>query len=315
VVTGYLDSAARGTGKSAQPEHDTRYDIAEDYMAVVYKLWEGSWEDDAVRYDKSAGVFADPTKVHRVTHHGPYFDVDAIHLCEPSPQRTPVIFQAGSSSRGQAFAARHAESVFIAASDLAGTAAMVEGLRAQAVDAGRSRDDLKIFALMAVVVDDTDALARERLDDYRRYALPEGSLALMSGWTGIDLGRFGLDERAENVSSQAIQSAMAGLGSRTVREWGQSLAVGGAAPVITGSPVTVADTLERWMDETGIDGFNLAYTVLPECFADFVRLVVPELQNRGAFKTAYAPGTLRRKLFGGADRLPAGHPGAGYRVG
>jgi alkanesulfonate monooxygenase SsuD/methylene tetrahydromethanopterin reductase-like flavin-dependent oxidoreductase (luciferase family) len=137
----------------------------------------------------------------------------------------------------------------------------------------------------------------------------------MSGWTGIDLGRFGLDERAENVSSQAIQSAMAGLGSRTVREWGQSLAVGGAAPVITGSPVTVADTLERWMDETGIDGFNLAYTVLPECFADFVRLVVPELQNRGAFKTAYAPGTLRRKLFGGADRLPAGHPGAGYRVG
>jgi alkanesulfonate monooxygenase len=315
VVTGYLDSAARGTGKSAQPEHDTRYDIAEDYMAVVYKLWEGSWEDDAVRYDKSAGVFADPTKVHRVTHHGPYFDVDAIHLCEPSPQRTPVIFQAGSSSRGQAFAARHAESVFIAASDLAGTAAMVDGLRAQAVDAGRSRDDLKIFALMAVVVDDTDALARERLDDYRRYALPEGSLALMSGWTGIDLGRFGLDERAENVSSQAIQSAMAGLGSRTVREWGQSLAVGGAAPVITGSPVTVADTLERWMDETGIDGFNLAYTVLPECFADFVRLVVPELQNRGAFKTAYAPGTLRRKLFGGADRLPAGHPGAGYRVG
>lgn len=315
VVTGYLDSAARATGKAAQPAHDTRYEIAEDYMTVVYKLWEGSWQDDAVLYDKAAGVFADPARVHRVTHHGPYFDLDAIHLCEPSPQRSPVIFQAGSSPKGQAFAGRHAECVFIAGSSIATTAAMVESLRAQAVAAGRSPEDLKIFALIAVVVDDTDALAHEKLEDYRAYALPEGSLALMSGWTGVDLGRFGLDERAEDVSSEAIQSAMSGVGSRTVREWGRSLAVGGAASVITGSPVTVADTLEQWKRQTGVDGFNLAYTVLPECFEDFVRLVVPELQNRGAFKTAYSSGTLRNKLFGAGDRLPASHPGTCYRVG
>ncbi|HEY5646943.1 MAG TPA: LLM class flavin-dependent oxidoreductase, partial [Pseudomonadales bacterium] len=250
-----------------------------------------------------------------IVHHGEYFDLEAIHLCEPSPQRSPVIFQAGSSARGQAFAAGHAECVFIGAPDVARAAAMVRSLRSQAEAAGRSGEDLKIFALIAVVVDETDARARVRLDDYRAYALPEGALALMSGWTGIDLAQFGLDERVENVSSQAIQSAMAGLGSKTVREWGRSLAVGGAANVLAGGPETVADQLQRWVRDAGVDGFNLAYTVLPECFEAFVDLVVPELQKRGAFKRAYAPGTLREKLFGRGDRLPDDHPAARYRPG
>ena len=313
VVTGYLDSAARGAGRKKQTEHDTRYDIADDYMSVVYKLWEGSWEDDAVRYDQSAGLFADPARVHAVSHHGPYFDLEAIHLCEPSPQRTPVIFQAGASPRGQAFAAQHAECVFIGAPTIESTAAMVASLRQATADAGRDPDQLKIFALLAVVADETDAQAGRKLADYRQYALPEGSLALMSGWTGVDLGQFGLDERAENVSSQAIQSAMSGLGSRTVREWGEALAVGGAANVISGSPTTVADALEQWLDETGVDGFNLAYTVMPECFSDFVTLVTPELQRRGRLRNSYSEGTLRQKLFGAGDRLQAPHPAAGYR--
>jgi alkanesulfonate monooxygenase len=313
VVTGYLDSAARGAGQAKQTEHDTRYDIADDYMSLVYKLWEASWDDDAVRYDKAAGVFTDPERVRAISHHGPYFDLEAIHLCEPSPQRTPVIFQAGASARGQAFAARHAECVFISAATIESTAAMVASLRQATADAGRNPEQLKIFALIAVVADETDDAARLRLEDYRQYALPEGSLALMSGWTGIDLGRFGLDERAENVSSQAIQSAMSGLGSRTVREWGEALSVGGAANVITGSPTTVADALEKWLDETGVDGFNLAYTVMPECFTDFVRLVVPELQRRGRLKRNYDEGTLRRKLFGAGDRLQTPHPAAACR--
>jgi alkanesulfonate monooxygenase len=313
VVTGYLDSAARGAGKSKQTDHDTRYDIADDYMSLVYKLWEASWDDDAVRFDQQAGVFTDPAHVRTISHHGPYFDLEAIHLCEPSPQRTPVIFQAGASSRGQAFAARHAECVFIAAPTIDSTAAMVAKLRHATESAGRDPEHLKIFALLAVVPDESDDAARRKLDDYRQYALPEGSLALMSGWTGIDLGQFGLDERAENVSSQAIQSAMSGLGSRTVREWGDALAIGGAANVITGSASTVADELERWLDETGVDGFNLAYTVMPECFTDFVDLVVPELQQRGRLKRGFDEGSLRHKLFGTGDRLIPPHPAAGYR--
>ena len=105
VVTGYLDSAARGAGKDKQTAHDDRYDIADEYMEVVYKLWEGSWEDDAAIRDRARGIFTDPSKVHRVTHEGANYRLNAIHLAEPSPQRTPVLYQAGTSPRGRQFAA------------------------------------------------------------------------------------------------------------------------------------------------------------------------------------------------------------------
>ena len=100
-MTGYLDSAARGMGLTAQPDHDGRYDAADEYMSVVYQLWEASWEDGAARRDKKNRIFADPAKIHRVRHHGPRYHVDAIHLSEPSRQRTPVLYQAGSSRRGR----------------------------------------------------------------------------------------------------------------------------------------------------------------------------------------------------------------------
>ena len=113
VVTGYLDSAARGSGKDKQTAHDDRYDIADEYMELVYKLWEGSWEDGAVLRDRARGIFADPAKVHPVSHEGKNYRLNAIHLSEPSPQRTPVLYQAGTSPRGRQFAAQHAECVFM----------------------------------------------------------------------------------------------------------------------------------------------------------------------------------------------------------
>ena len=315
VVTGYLDSAAKGVGKLQQTEHDTRYDIAADYMELVYKLWEGSWEDDAVIYDKISGVFAEPDKVHEIVHEGKYFNLRAIHLCEPSVQRTPVIFQAGGSVKGQAFAARHAECVFIGAGNIAAAKETVKSLREQAVAAGRQKDDLKIFVLTCIVVDETDLNAKKKLEEYTSYGLSEGSLALMSGWTGIDLSKFGLDERAENLSSQALQSALKSLGSRTVRDWADFLAVGGGATIISGSPITVVDQMAQWLEEADIDGFNVAYTVLPECFENIVEMVVPEMQARGLYKTEYAEGSMRQKLFGRGDRLNADHPAAAFRRG
>ena len=315
VVTGYLDSAAKGVGKLQQAEHDTRYDIAADYMELVYKLWEGSWEDDAVIYDRISGVFAEPDKVHEIVHEGKYFNLRAIHLCEPSVQRTPVIFQAGGSVKGQAFAARHAECVFIGAGNIAAAKETVKSLREQAVAAGRQKDDLKIFVLTCIVVDETDLNAKKKLEEYTSYGLSEGSLALMSGWTGIDLSKFGLDERAENLSSQALQSALKSLGSRTVRDWADFLAVGGGATIISGSPITVVDQMAQWLEEADIDGFNVAYTVLPECFENIVEMVVPEMQARGLYKTEYAEGSMRQKLFGRGDRLNADHPAAAFRRG
>lgn len=134
IVTGYLDSAARGMGLAQQIGHDDRYARADDYMDVVYKLWEQSWDDDAVIRDAQARVFTQPGKVRRVRHDGPFYSVDAIHLCEPSPQRTPVLYQAGASARGVEFAAKHAECVFVNGQSKATARAAALDIRAAAAD-------------------------------------------------------------------------------------------------------------------------------------------------------------------------------------
>ena len=135
----------------------------------------------------------------------------------------------------------------------------------------------------------------------------------MSGWSGIDLSQLDLDTTADNVSSEAIQSALRGLGSRTVRQWSEFLALGGASPLFVGSPATVATEMEAWMDRADLDGFNLAHTTLPGSIVDFVEQVVPELQHRGRYKTEYQNGSMRHKLFGRGDRIADTHPAATYR--
>ena len=137
IVTSYLDSGARNLGQARLLDHDNRYDVADEYLDVCYKLWEGSWEDDAVRRDAAANVFTDPAKVHEIRHEGRYFKVPGAHISEPSPQRTPVLYQAGASSRGRDFAAKHAESAFVAAPSKKLLKEYVTDLRRRAVAAGR----------------------------------------------------------------------------------------------------------------------------------------------------------------------------------
>ena len=163
IVTGYLDSAARAVGRDAMAEHDERYDRADDYLAFLYKLWETSWDDGAVRRDKATRLYADPQGIHEIRHEGPYYQGRGYHLAEPSPQRTPVLFQAGSSGRGQRFAARHAECVFIMASDPEAARRTSRQLREAVAAAGRRPDDIRIFVGVSVVTGATDAQARERL--------------------------------------------------------------------------------------------------------------------------------------------------------
>ncbi|MBR0667468.1 LLM class flavin-dependent oxidoreductase [Roseomonas hellenica] len=320
IVTGYLDSAARAMGLPRVMAHDARYDLAEDYMQVVYKLWEGSWEDGAVRRDRAAGIFVDPARVHRIRHQGPHFDVDAIHLCEPSPQRTPVLYQAGTSSAGRGFAGRHAECVFVSGPSAAVIAPRVAALRAAAAAAGRAPEDLRVFSGMAVIVAATRSEAEDRHAEYLRHGSPEGALALMSGWTGLDFGELGLDDEVRRIESDAMRTAFDNIArtdaSRawTVREVADFTTIGGIAPVITGDAAGVADAVEAWVEATGVDGLNLSSVVMPETFEAIVEHLVPELQRRGRYKRAYAPGTLRRKLFG-RDRLEAPHPAAACRAG
>jgi long-chain alkane monooxygenase len=322
IVTGYLDSAAKGMGLPAQLGHDQRYDMADEYMDVVYKLWEGSWEDGAVRRDRQAHIFADPSKVHKIRHEGRYFRVEAIHLCEPSPQRTPVLYQAGASGRGRDFAAAHAECVFISGPRTEIVASYVADLRRRAALRGRDPADIVVFAMATVITGRDTAEAKAKLEDYRRYVDHEAALALFSGWTGVDFSKYALDEPLRHVetdaSRSAIHSFLSGGQNRawTVKEVAEHVAIGGRGPVLVGSPGEIADELIAWVETTDIDGFNLAYAVTPESFADVVDLVVPELQRRGVYKHAYRAGTLREKLFGpGRARLPMSHPGAAHRRG
>jgi FMN-dependent oxidoreductase (nitrilotriacetate monooxygenase family) len=320
IVTGYLNSAAKGMGLSQQVGHDTRYEIAEDYMDVVYKLWEGSWEDGAVLRDRASDRFADPAGIHRVEHDGPYFRLSAIHLCEPSPQRTPVLFQAGASTRGRQFAARHAECVFINGPSKRVVAPIVADLRRRTAAAGRDPADLIIFTMMTVVTDTTPQRASDKLAEYRRYASEQGGLVLMSGWTGVDFSTMPMDEIVRFSQRDAQTSALEAFTTAdptrtwTVREIAAHTAIGGRSPLVTGSAEQVAEELISWLDETDVDGFNLAYAVTPETFTDMADLVVPELQARGRFKHDYAPGTFREKLYGpGRQRVPASHPAAAFR--
>ncbi len=322
VVTGYLPAAARNMGQTDQPAHDARYDHADEYLEVLYKLWEGSWEDDAVLRDRERGVFTDPTKVHHIGHAGTHFTVPGIHLSEPSPQRTPVIFQAGSSPRGVRFAAENAEAIFTAAPTKAILRETVTTIRRELELAGRDPYAAKIFNLTTVITAETDEEARAKHAEYLSYGATEGALVFMSGWMGVDLAAYGLDEPIGNVDSNAILSAVKAFQSadpdggewavKDIADWGK---IGGMGPLIVGSGEGVADVLQEWVDETDVDGFNLAYAITPGTFADFIEYVVPVLTARGAYQSEYAPGTLRNKLLGRGDRLPDEHRGSRYRVG
>jgi FMN-dependent oxidoreductase (nitrilotriacetate monooxygenase family) len=312
IVTGYLDSAARALGQTGLGEHDNRYDRADDYLDVLYKLWEASWADDAVVLDKARRVFAEPARVRKIHHEGPYYQSEGYHLAEPSAQRTPVLYQAGTSGRGRQFAARHAECIFIGATDKAAAARTVRTLREEAVAAGRRPEDIKIFIGITVVPGKTEAEAQEKLADYVDHASPEAGLAHFSAGSGMDFSRFDLDSSIEYGTGNAIQSITQAARQKgwTKRDLLKELAIGGRYPLVVGDGAKVAEELMAWVDEAGIDGFNLARTVMPESYIDFIDIVVPELQARGAYKTAYAEGTLRHRLFGQGDRLPANHPGS-----
>jgi FMN-dependent oxidoreductase (nitrilotriacetate monooxygenase family) len=322
IVTGYLPSAARNMGQTDQPAHDARYDHADEYLEVLYKLWEGSWEDGAVIRDRERGVFTDPKKVHHIGHAGTHFNVPGIHLSEPSPQRTPVIFQAGSSPRGVRFAAENAEAIFTAAPTKAILRETVTTIRRELELAGRDPYSARIFNLSTVITADTDDEARAKYAEYLSYGDPEGALVFMSGWMGVNLASYGLDEPIGNVDSNAILSAVKAFQSadpdggewavRDIADWGK---IGGMGPLVVGSGARVADVLQEWVEETDVDGFNLAYAITPGTFADFIEHVVPVLTARGVYQSEYTPGTLRNKLFGRGDRLPDEHRGSRYRVG
>jgi FMN-dependent oxidoreductase (nitrilotriacetate monooxygenase family) len=311
---------------SQQLEHDERYELAEEYMEVLYKLWEQSWEPDAVVRDQQGATFVDPARVHPIEHSGKYFSVPGIHLCEPSPQRTPVLFQAGSSPRGMAFAGRHAEAVFINAVSVEQGRRGVEKIRQAAVENGRDPYDIKVVVLLTVIVAPTDEEAEALHAQARANVSLEGALARFAGWTGIDLSSADLDAPLQHVKTRGVQSIVDMFSKADPdREWtpravAEFLGIGGTGSTIVGSPGTVAADIRRWRDEADVDGINLSYTTKPDSWKQFIEHALPELRRQGL--AAEAPGstdaqlTLREKLYGSGQKytLP-GHPATAHRTG
>ncbi|EMB5688431.1 LLM class flavin-dependent oxidoreductase [Acinetobacter baumannii] len=319
IVTSYLESGSKNLGLKTQVNHDNRYDIADEYLEVLYKLWEGSWEEGSVLRDRENGIFADHKKVHPIQHEGKYFTVPGIHICEPSPQRTPVLYQAGASSRGQKFASQNAECVFIAAPSKIATKKVVQGIRQKLVQEGRDPYSVKIYALLSIVTDETDAKAQAKFKEYQSYGSYDGALTLLSGWSGVDFSQYQPTDKVEYIQTNAIQSLLDSYVNAdpervwTIEEIANWNSLGGNGPVLVGSAETVSDALQQWVEDTDIDGFNLAYILAHQTFADVVEFIVPELQKRGVYQTSYAQGTLREKLFGAGPYLPENHRGAKYR--
>ena len=313
VVTSYLPNAGSNLGFDGLPPHDERYARAEEYLEVVYKLLEGSWADDAVVRDEDRHVYVEPDRVRAINHRGTYFNVAGPHLSSPSPQRTPVLFQAGMSERGRTFAAQHAECIFVVGSSRSG-AALAQDLHQRARVQGRSHTDMKLIGGVAPIVGGTESEALEKRASYEEHLSIEAGLAHISGNIGVDLGDIDPDQPLETFRTERVQGFIKNLldsapaGTRTM---GDLIKSNLAGAWLTGSVEQVANELERRF-RSGLDGFNLTYTVTPGTFVDFVEGVVPILQERGLVQREYATGTLRKKLFG-HDRLPLSHPAAAVR--
>lgn len=300
IVTSYLLSAAKAHGLPEQIDKSIRYKKADEYLDVVYKLWEGSWKDDAVVLDKKKNIYTDPERVRYIKHKGEFYQVEGVHLAEPSKQRTPVLFQAGLSPDGKEFASKHAEGIFVSGNTPEKVRDNVNDIRAKAAAKGRDPNSIKIVFGILVVVGETDESAREKFNSYIKYANLEGALALLGGWTGVDIS-----QAPDDVNLKTLDGPTGDFFRKTVEEdsitkseFALSIALGGRSPEVIGSAKTVADKLEKWIEISGIDGFNFKYISVPDTFDDIIKYLLPELKKRGHFDDEYyvPGGTWRENL-------------------
>jgi FMN-dependent oxidoreductase (nitrilotriacetate monooxygenase family) len=298
IVTGHLRGEHRALGLR-QLEHDRRYDRADEYMEVCYKLW-NSIKPGAIKADKASGIFADPALVEVIDHHGEFFDCNTTAPIMPSPQGHPVLFQAGSSGRGQQFAVRHADVVFSIQPNIGGMKRFMADLDQTAKAMGVKTPGVS-FGMQAIL-GGTEEEARRKLDGIIERMPIDACLARLSGTMGVDFSQFDIDQPLSEMKTEASQGLMKAfsniVGDRplTMREvaikWG--LAVG--KPQFVGTPEQVADQMEHTWRETGCYGYNLTPTIMPSSVEDFVDQVVPILQKRGIYRTEYTGTTFRENL-------------------
>jgi FMN-dependent oxidoreductase (nitrilotriacetate monooxygenase family) len=306
VVTSLNDAEAQNFGFQQHAAHDSRYDQADEFLRVVYGLW-NTWDADALVQDQLQGVFADPTKVHELDHQGQWFQARGPLTVPRSPQGYPVVIQAGQSPRGRAFAARWGELVFVIFPTLEAGQAIYRDIKQRAAANGRNPDHIKLAPAVYVIVGETESIAQDKLAYIESLAHPMDTLILLSEVLNYDFGQHDLDDTLSDddlASMSGIQGyrdrvlEMSGKPNPTVRDFVQCTGRGTLreVPRFVGTPTQVADQMEAWFTAQACDGFVLAATHMPGAYEDFVRLVVPELQRRALFQTEYAGRTLRDNL-------------------
>ncbi len=314
IVTSQSANAWRNFGHDDITAHDDRYLWADEYVEVAYKLWEGSWDDDALIQDKSSGLHADFDKVHKINHEGKRYRVEGPHLVTPSPQRTPVLFQAGSSPAGRGFAARNAEAQFIMSPTPQAANRLIDDTRGLVAQAGRHPDDLQFFQGLSFVIGSTDAEATRKAAELDGFIDPSTMIAHAAGGMGFDLGAYDLDTPIGDIEAQGNRSTLAWLREAirdrepTVRDLAE---VRSRAGRVVGTPEAIADRLETWR-AAGVGGINVINSTIPGSYEEFIDHVVPVLRDRGLAKREYVEGTARRKATG-RDQLPDSHPAAAWR--
>lgn len=258
--------------------------------------------------------FLESEAVNLIHHKGKFLNVPGPHLVDPSPQRTPVIFQAGASSRGRDFAAKHVEAVFTTQHSLDACIAYVADVRARAEKFGRDKNSLLFLPLIMPIIGDTEEAAEEKLQALVELVSYEGTAALLSGHTGIDFSLYDSDQYLESIETGAIQHAMDRYTKDPNCKWTLREVIKfhglGTGPVrFVGAPEKIADQLEEWIRVADVDGFNVAQAYSPGTLEAFVEKVVPVLQERGIYRQDYEGETLRENLFGqSAKYIREDHP-------
>ncbi|MDK4807459.1 MAG: LLM class flavin-dependent oxidoreductase [Novosphingobium aromaticivorans] len=317
IVTSYLKNAAQNFGHEEEVSHDLRYEIADEYLDVLYKLWEGSWDDDAVIRDRARGIYTDPAKVRYINHRGEHFRVAGPHLSEPSRQRTPVLFQATGSGAGMEFAGRHAEVVFTGGLTTEQVRRNIANMRVRAVAHGRKPEDIRFIVQAGIITGRSDLEVTDKLALFRAHMSVEARLA--HSQSAIDYLAYPRETRVADLAASDVRWTHQLDPKRRDQTVGdvidQLSGFNEDRFFVAGTPSIVADEIEKWLDIDGIDGINLRQFHSHGTARDFIELVVPELRRRGRYREAYDGGeTLRERIFGtGQARLPDHHFGARYR--
>ena len=299
VVTSGNETEAQNFSKVPHLPKVERYKRGREFVDVVKALWD-SWDEDAFIRNKETGIFFDRSKMHELNHHGAFYDVRGPLNVARSPQGQPVVVQAGASDDGRQLAAETAEVVFAAADTIENAREYYSDVKARTARYGRNPDHLKVLPGLSVIVAPTREEAKEKFERLQDLLHPDLGLALLSQRLGFDLTGYPLDEPMPPLPENKVISSRSDMikswskdGAPTLRELCKRFAAARGHFSIVGTPKDVVDQMEQWFTTGACDGYNLVPSYFPGGLDDFVAMVIPELQRRGLFRTAYEGPTLR----------------------